>query len=121
MITSVHFCPAHSGDLSCLVSTSTDGSVAFWTYSQSDDGRSCFMYISILIYSSVFFNCVCNFTRSKPVQYVERIRPGTSKMICAAWSPGGAFLAAGSADHHVRVYMMAESGPKRILEVCTYL
>jgi len=27
-------------------------------------------------------------------------------MICAAFSPGGLFLATGSADHHVRVYMM---------------
>ena len=27
-------------------------------------------------------------------------------MICASFSPGGLFLATGSADHHVRVYMM---------------
>jgi bromodomain and WD repeat domain containing protein 1/3 len=27
------------------------------------------------------------------------------------------FLAAGSADHHVRVYIMSEEGPKRILEI----
>jgi len=38
-------------------------------------------------------------------------------MICASFSPGGIFLAAGSADHHVRVYIMSEDGPKRILEV----
>lgn len=37
-------------------------------------------------------------------------------MICASFSPGGIFLAAGSADHHVRVYLMSEEGPKRILE-----
>ncbi|XP_077290896.1 bromodomain and WD repeat-containing protein isoform X2 [Arctopsyche grandis] len=100
MITSVHFCPGHSGDLSCLVSTSTDGSVAFWTYSQADDGKPSFI--------------------SKPVQYIERMRPGSCQMICAAWSPGGAFLAAGSADHHVRVYMMSESGPRRILETAVH-
>lgn len=29
----------------------------------------------------------------------------------------GVFLAAGSADNHVRVYMMSEDGPKRILEI----
>lgn len=38
-------------------------------------------------------------------------------MICASFSPGGKFLAAGSADHHVRVYLMGEEGPKRILEI----
>lgn len=39
-------------------------------------------------------------------------------MICASFSPGGAFVAAGSADHHVRVYMMfGDEGPKRVLEV----
>jgi bromodomain and WD repeat domain containing protein 1/3 len=59
----------------------------------------------------------CYSISSKPVQFMERMRPGASQMICAAWSPGGTFLASGSADHHVRVYMMAESGPKRILEV----
>lgn len=59
----------------------------------------------------------CVYFSSKPVQYIERMRPGSCQMICAAWSPGGAFLAAGSADHHVRVYMMSESGPRRILEV----
>lgn len=37
-------------------------------------------------------------------------------MIYAAFSPGGHFLAAGSADHNVRVYQMADEGPKRILE-----
>lgn len=45
------------------------------------------------------------------------MRPGQAQMICAAFSPGGAFLAAGSADHHVRVYMMhGDEGPHRILE-----
>lgn len=46
------------------------------------------------------------------------MRPGQAQMICAAFSPGGAFLAAGSADHHVRVYMMhGDEGPTRILEI----
>lgn len=54
---------------------------------------------------------------SKPIQFLEKIRPGQAQMICASFSPGGKFLAAGSADHHVRVYLMGEEGPKRILEI----
>lgn len=53
---------------------------------------------------------------SKPTQYLERMRPGQAQMIYASFSPGGLFLAAGSADHHVRVYLMDDDGPKRILE-----
>ena len=47
-------------------------------------------------------------------------------MICAAFSPGGLFLATGSADHHVRVYTVEErkegkegaggGGPAKVLE-----
>ena len=38
-------------------------------------------------------------------------------MICASFSPGGLFLATGSADHHVRVYMMdGKEGPVKVLE-----
>ncbi|KAJ8703846.1 hypothetical protein PYW07_013140 [Mythimna separata] len=81
-------------DVRWLASTSTDCSVAFWTC--SPDGQ--FL--------------------SQPVQYVERMRPGVCHMICAAWSAGGAFLAAGSADHHVRIYTVEHEpgGPKRVLE-----
>lgn len=57
-----------------------------------------------------------HFRRSKPNQYHEKLRPGQAQMIFASFSPGGLFLAAGSADHHVRVYLMSEEGPKRILE-----
>lgn len=42
-------------------------------------------------------------------------------MICASFSPGGMFLAAGSADHHVRIYLMAEETPRRILEVESHI
>lgn len=39
-------------------------------------------------------------------------------MICSSFSPGGLFLATGSADHHVRVYFMeGDEGPYRLLEV----
>ena len=41
-----------------------------------------------------------------PTRYHEKMRPGGAQMICASFSPGGLFLATGSADHHVRVYMM---------------
>lgn len=58
------------------------------------------------------------FYRPKPIQYHEKMRPGQAQMICASFSPGGAFMAAGSADHHVRVYaMLGDDGPCRVLEV----
>lgn len=96
MITSVNFCPSPRGDLKYLVTTSTDGSVAFWQYTTPRGGKTVFA--------------------PKPIQYHEKLRPGQAQMICASFSPGGIFLAAGSADHHVRVYLMQEEGPKRILE-----
>ncbi|XP_028175844.1 bromodomain and WD repeat-containing protein 3-like, partial [Ostrinia furnacalis] len=59
-ITAVHWAPlAH--DVRWLASTSTDGSVAFWT-------------------------CADGQFLSQPVQFVERLRPGACHMICAAWS-----------------------------------
>ncbi|KAJ6635022.1 Bromodomain and WD repeat-containing protein 1 [Pseudolycoriella hygida] len=97
MITSVNFCPSRNRELKYLVTTSTDGSVAFWQYCTPRGAKSSFA--------------------SKPIQFLEKIRPGQAQMICASFSPGGKFLAAGSADHHVRVYLMGEEGPKRILEI----
>ena len=45
------------------------------------------------------------------------MRPGNCQMICASFSPGGLFLSTGSADHHVRVYMMdGKDGPVKVLE-----
>ncbi|KAJ8679018.1 hypothetical protein QAD02_014805 [Eretmocerus hayati] len=98
MITSLNFCPTSCHGVYWMVSTSSDGSVAFWAHTKEEG-------------SKVEFS-------PKPVQYHEKMRPGQSQMICASFSPGGAFMAAGSADHHVRVYlMMSEEGPKRVLEV----
>nr|XP_037876090.1 PH-interacting protein isoform X4 [Bombyx mori] len=94
-ITSVHWSPCFRGGVRWLASTSTDGSVAFWTCS----GEGQFL--------------------SRPVHFVERTRPGACHMICGAWSPGGALLAAGSADHHVRLYAL-EPSPRRILEVAVH-
>ncbi|KAK7871917.1 hypothetical protein R5R35_009722 [Gryllus longicercus] len=96
MITAVHFCPLSSNSVRYLVSTSTDGSVAFWSYEYSN-GKYNFL--------------------TKPIQYNERMRPGQAQILCASFSAGGMFMAAGSADHHVRVYLMeGEEGPHRVLE-----
>lgn len=100
MITSVNFCPSPRGDLKYLVTTSTDGSIAFWQYSTPRGQKITFA--------------------PKPIQYHEKLRPGQAQMMCTSFSPGGMFLAAGSADHHVRVYLMSEDGPKRILETEAY-
>ncbi|KAI8426696.1 hypothetical protein MSG28_014402 [Choristoneura fumiferana] len=96
-ITSVHWSGWARGDVRWLASTSTDGSVAFWACAAGGQFLS------------------------QPVQYMERMRPGACHMICAAWSAGGAFLAAGSQDHHVRVYMVdSEGGPARVLETAVH-
>lgn len=100
MITSVNFCPSPRGDLKYLVTTSTDGSIAFWQYMIPKNSKTSFV--------------------QKPTQFHEKLRPGQAQMMCTSFSPGGIFLAAGSADHHVRVYIMSDEGPKRILEIEAY-
>ncbi|XP_011162535.1 PH-interacting protein isoform X2 [Solenopsis invicta] len=98
MITSINFCPIVCNNVYYLVSTSTDGSVAFWSHTKKPNERPVF--------------------QTKPIQYHEKMRPGQSQMICASFSPGGAFMAAGSADHNVRVYaMLGDEGPRRVLEI----
>ncbi|XP_071444927.1 bromodomain and WD repeat-containing protein 3 isoform X2 [Hetaerina americana] len=101
MITAVHFCPCPRSDgTRYLISSSSDGSVAFWTYHHPDGHPE---EIPTFL--------------PKPIQYNERMRPGQAQMICASFSCGGSFLAAGNADHHVRVYnMFGDEGPVRILE-----
>ncbi|CAB3373121.1 Hypothetical predicted protein [Cloeon dipterum] len=80
-ITSVRWCPyPETRDFRYLVTTSADGSVAFWTYTHSRLGKD------------VVFN-------PKPIHH------------------GGVFLAAASADHHVRIYnMVGDEGPVGIME-----
>lgn len=39
MITSINFCPSSNWDVRYLISTSTDGSVAFWAYSHATNGK----------------------------------------------------------------------------------
>ncbi|XP_018564263.1 bromodomain and WD repeat-containing protein 3 isoform X2 [Anoplophora glabripennis] len=98
MITSVNFCPTPSWGVRYLISTSGDGSIAFWTYTYDSCGKVEF--------------------RNTPILYQEKIRPGQAQMICSSFSPGGTFLATGSADHNVRVYYMkGDEGPHRILEI----
>ncbi|CAH0389929.1 unnamed protein product [Bemisia tabaci] len=98
MITGVNFCPTIVNGVHYLVSTSTDGSVAFWSYSTSASKETTFL--------------------PKPILYNEKMRPGNAQMICSGFSPGGMFLAAGSGDHHVRIYKMDEpEGPTRVLEI----
>uniref|UniRef100_A0A6P7F9G1 Bromodomain and WD repeat-containing protein 3 n=1 Tax=Diabrotica virgifera virgifera TaxID=50390 RepID=A0A6P7F9G1_DIAVI len=98
MITSVNFCPTRCLDVHYLISTSTDGSIAFWPYTYESGIKLEF--------------------RNNPILYQEKIRPGQAQMICSSFSPGGTFLATGSADHHVRVYYMkGDEGPHRILEM----
>ncbi|KAG5885604.1 hypothetical protein JTB14_024785 [Gonioctena quinquepunctata] len=98
MITSVNFCPTPCWGVRYLISTSTDGSIAFWTYTYDSAVKVEF--------------------RKTPILYQEKIRPGQAQMICSSFSPGGTFLATGSADHHVRVYYMkGDEGPHRILEM----
>ncbi|KAM3955791.1 LOW QUALITY PROTEIN: bromodomain and WD repeat-containing protein [Aphomia sociella] len=102
-ITAVHWAaPARARRW--LASTSTDGSVAFWSCSRAGQFSA------------------------PPARYVERMRPGACHMICAAWSAGGGFLAAGSADHHVSSCgsgsgsgAEAEAGgPRRVLELAVH-
>lgn len=98
MITSVNVCPTQCLDVRYLISTSTDGSVAFWPYTYE-----CAVEVEF---------------RNNPLLYQEKLRPGQAQMICSSFSPGGTFLATGSADHHVRVYYMnGDEGPHRILEM----
>ncbi|KAL4711358.1 hypothetical protein ACJJTC_019199 [Scirpophaga incertulas] len=75
-----------------LAATATDGSVAFWQ--RGPDGAPL----------------------APGVRLVER----GARMLCAAWSPGGALLAAGGADRRLRLYRVGESGPRRVLDVAAH-
>ncbi|XP_050296565.1 bromodomain and WD repeat-containing protein 3 [Anthonomus grandis grandis] len=101
MITSVNFCPTPCWGTRYLISTSTDGSIAFYGYQADSSDKFEF--------------------RNTPTVYQEKMRPGQAQMICSSFSPGGTFLATGSADHHVRVYhMKGDEGPQRILETAAH-
>jgi bromodomain and WD repeat domain-containing protein 1/3 len=98
-ITAINFCPffLNSDGGRYLASTSGDGTVSFWRYQYDKHGHTDF--------------------DDQPTRYHEKIRPGSTQMICASFSPGGVFFVVGSADHNVRVYQMnGPDGPVRILE-----
>ncbi|XP_026813207.1 bromodomain and WD repeat-containing protein 1 [Rhopalosiphum maidis] len=101
MIVTVNFCPQTFNGLGYIASTSTDGSVVFWPF-RSNNGNTIF--------------------ESNLTVYNERMRPGSAKILCGAFSAGGVMFATGSADHNVRVYKMTPpspdaSAPVRLMEV----
>ena len=49
-ITSVNFCPVQVGDYNYLVSTSNDGSVAFWMHCKDENGRMIFGLVYLHIF-----------------------------------------------------------------------
>ncbi|VVC30293.1 Six-bladed beta-propeller, TolB-like,WD40-repeat-containing domain,Bromodomain,WD40 repeat, conserved [Cinara cedri] len=101
MIVTVNFCPQTFSGLGYIASTSTDGSVVFWPF-RSSNGNTTF--------------------EPNLTVYNERMRPGSAKILCGAFSAGGVMFATGSADHNVRVYKMTPptpdaSSPVRLMEV----
>lgn len=56
----------------------------------------------MLIFVYIYYNS----HRPNLTVYNERIRPGSAKILCGAFSAGGVMFATGSADHNVRVYKM---------------
>jgi WD40 repeat protein len=94
MITSVRFCPDSRNEDRYLVSTSSDGTVCFWSW-----------------------NVQTRRFNLNPQKLTERIKQG-AQLICFSFSTGGAFLAVGSSDHYVRVYhVSAAGGPAKVLEI----
>ncbi|KAL3881699.1 hypothetical protein ACJMK2_028102 [Sinanodonta woodiana] len=93
MITSLKFSPFIKGDSRYLSSTGGDGCVCFWEW-----------------------NAKRNSFHNKPIKFIERSRAG-AQMLCSSFSPGGAFLATGSADHVIRVYFLHAGIPEKICEL----
>ncbi|XP_033739931.1 PH-interacting protein-like [Pecten maximus] len=93
MITSLQFCPQARGEYRILSSTGGDGCVCFWTW-----------------------NVTTNKFNPKPAKFIERSRAG-AQMLCSSFSPGGVFLATGSADHVIRVYFLHVTTPEKICEL----
>ncbi|GBP04757.1 Bromodomain and WD repeat-containing protein 1 [Eumeta japonica] len=87
MITSVNFCPSPRNDLKYLVTTSNDGSIAFWQYSTPRGQKITFA--------------------PKPIQYHEKLRPdgqGHGGVFDAKWSPDGTMIAATDSHGHILIF-----------------
>ncbi|XP_022081938.1 PH-interacting protein-like isoform X2 [Acanthaster planci] len=93
MITSLEFSPYNRGHNRYMATTGSDGTLCIWTWNAN---------------SQVFNN--------RPIRFQERSRAG-SQMLCLSFSPGGAFLAAGSSDASIRVYMFGSNGPEKQCEL----
>lgn len=59
---------------------------------------------------------LCAICSPKPHKFIERSRAG-AQMLCSSFSPGGVFLATGSADHVIRVYFIHNTKPEKISEL----
>ncbi|XP_062620168.1 bromodomain and WD repeat-containing protein 3-like isoform X2 [Saccostrea cucullata] len=92
-ITSLQFCPQAKGESRVLMSTGGDGCVCFWVW-----------------------DVTTNTFNAKPHKFIERSRAG-AQMLCSSFSPGGVFLATGSADHVIRVYFLHTTKPEKICEL----
>lgn len=92
-ITSLQFCPQARGESRVLMSTGGDGCVCFWVW-----------------------DVTTNTFNPKPHKFIERSRAG-AQMLCSSFSPGGVFLATGSADHVIRVYFIHNTKPEKISEL----
>merc|ERR1719319_9885 len=98
-ITGLNFSPATLHTIqSYLASTSDDGTVCFWSYHYNDKMRRAVFDIL-------------------PKRYHEKKGKIKCPTHCASFSPGGLFLSTGSADHHVRVYLIdSKDGPVQMME-----
>jgi len=98
-ITGLNFSPATLPTIqSYLASTSDDGTVCFWSYHYNDKMRRAVFDIL-------------------PKRYHEKKGKIKCPTHCASFSPGGLFLSTGSADHHVRVYLIdSKDGPVQMME-----
>ncbi|XP_038078010.1 bromodomain and WD repeat-containing protein 3-like isoform X2 [Patiria miniata] len=93
MITSLEFSPYNRGHNRYMATTGSDGTVCIWTWN---------------VNTQVF--------NHRPTRFQERSRAG-SQMLCLSFSPGGAFLAAGSSDATIRMYMFGSNGPEKQCEL----
>jgi WD40 repeat protein len=95
MVTSVEFSPYNEKNSTArwLASSGSDAIICFWQWDSE----------------TFHFN-------PKPRKFTEKSRPG-AQILCLSFSSGGAFMAAGSNDHLIRVYHFENNEPSRIAEI----